>query len=560
MGDKRFSKVVRWKEHIEPYRIIQFVAGVGSGKNTWVEKELMPKMRVLLVTSRKAKVNETKSRLGIDNRLNLWHLDRECLERYLTGDYRFANCICNSWQIEHYMKNVFVKEDPKTYIWSYFDVVVIDEVHSLATDATYANAPFYLYEFIKATYRYSNLKTLLMTGTFEPIDGLIRLKKTEDYKFWDFREECINIEPELINLYEQEHILSIIALNYRIMQNKKWHAVYFATKTKTIENVIVPFLVDNGVSEEHIAVSFSQEDEEGRFSKTIIENKERAEVCLREKEDLPEDIKVFITTSRNKEGINIDNDKCSWDIIVESHWVDEIRQMFGRVRSPISQAVVVTDAKQHVSVFTEDEFDYLFVKAWKEHINTTFDLWCVLNDLPLKNRLHDEKTRKRISIMESRSFPYLRYSPCEEKFVFYRGKIAGEESFAKSVEYLRRFFAEQYGEINAGGLENPFKIPLRKFKPFTKEQKFESYIKDKGFENEKPINREEQAELLRYVSDVLRIRPKANPQNRYKNLNDALKLLGYEAVECAKDKKKPLYGYRKLRRIKYAVIDDEGDI
>ena len=32
MGDKRFSQVVDWNKHIEPYRIIQFVAGVGSGK------------------------------------------------------------------------------------------------------------------------------------------------------------------------------------------------------------------------------------------------------------------------------------------------------------------------------------------------------------------------------------------------------------------------------------------------------------------------------------------------------------------------------------------------
>ena len=35
MGDKRFSQVVDWNKHIEPYRIIQFVAGVGSGKY-WV--------------------------------------------------------------------------------------------------------------------------------------------------------------------------------------------------------------------------------------------------------------------------------------------------------------------------------------------------------------------------------------------------------------------------------------------------------------------------------------------------------------------------------------------
>ena len=51
---KRFSEVVDWNTHIEPCRIIQFVAGVGSGKNYWVENVLMNQMKVLLVTSRKA--------------------------------------------------------------------------------------------------------------------------------------------------------------------------------------------------------------------------------------------------------------------------------------------------------------------------------------------------------------------------------------------------------------------------------------------------------------------------------------------------------------------------
>lgn len=46
---KRFSEVVNWDTHIAPYRVIQFVAGVGSGKNYWVENDLMNKMKVLLI-------------------------------------------------------------------------------------------------------------------------------------------------------------------------------------------------------------------------------------------------------------------------------------------------------------------------------------------------------------------------------------------------------------------------------------------------------------------------------------------------------------------------------
>ena len=60
MGNKRLSDVIDYSKHIEPYRIIEIVSGVGSGKNYWVENTLMQNMRVLLITSRKAKVEETK--------------------------------------------------------------------------------------------------------------------------------------------------------------------------------------------------------------------------------------------------------------------------------------------------------------------------------------------------------------------------------------------------------------------------------------------------------------------------------------------------------------------
>lgn len=65
MGEKNFSAVVDWNKHIEPYRLIQFTAGVGSGKIYWVEHTLMEEKRVLLITSRKAKLKETSHKLGI---------------------------------------------------------------------------------------------------------------------------------------------------------------------------------------------------------------------------------------------------------------------------------------------------------------------------------------------------------------------------------------------------------------------------------------------------------------------------------------------------------------
>ncbi len=81
MSDIFVSDVLNYKEHIEPYRLIKIFAGVGSGKNTFtdnfitVKKEPdIPKKTVLLITSRRAKVDETISSIDIaDNTvLNKW--------------------------------------------------------------------------------------------------------------------------------------------------------------------------------------------------------------------------------------------------------------------------------------------------------------------------------------------------------------------------------------------------------------------------------------------------------------------------------------------------------
>ena len=50
MEKARLSDVINYEEHISPYRIIEVVSGVGSGKNYWVENVLMEKYHVLLIT------------------------------------------------------------------------------------------------------------------------------------------------------------------------------------------------------------------------------------------------------------------------------------------------------------------------------------------------------------------------------------------------------------------------------------------------------------------------------------------------------------------------------
>lgn len=81
-------------------------------------------------------------------------------------------------------------------------------------------------------------------------------------------------------------------------------------------------------------MSFSDENAKEGFSEVLLQNQVKVEKYLKMEEDIPDDIKVFVTTSRNKEGINIFNDEYEWHIVIESHWDEEIQQMWGRVRSP----------------------------------------------------------------------------------------------------------------------------------------------------------------------------------------------------------------------------------
>lgn len=248
MGEKRLSEVIKFEEHIEPYRVIEIVSGVGSGKNYWVENILMENYKVLLTTSRKSKVEETMERTGLGKCLNLSKRKSDAIVSEWNEDMMLGCSVCNNWQIEYYMKSKFLVDDNKTHLFRFFDIIVVDEAHSLATDATYCDAPFYLLDFLKATYQKSDKRIILMTATPTPIENLISLKNKEKYKTWDFTENCINIQPSLLEYVSPKMAWRTIAEKYAHDPNGEWHIVYFATRTQRIKDDIVPYLCGKGYS------------------------------------------------------------------------------------------------------------------------------------------------------------------------------------------------------------------------------------------------------------------------------------------------------------------------
>lgn len=573
MGDKRFSEVVDWNKHIEPYRIIQFVAGVGSGKNYWVENELMNKMKVLLVTSRKAKVEETSERLKIGKKLNFNKLENDYLMYFWTQDRQDGSCVCNNWQIEYYMKHQFQADNPRTYLWSFFDIVIIDEIHSLATDATYTDSPFYVLDFIKAIYRCSNTKVVLMTATFSPIRGLIKLNNKDDYAFWDVTDECRNLLPEKLWFQTTEQTLQQMVHDYEISEKakhqnikrspSKW--VYFATRTNTIANTIIPYLVNSGIPENEIAVSFSKYEAEEKFSGVVLENKRAVENYLKTHEDIPENIKFFITTSRNKEGINIDNPNLYWNIAIESHWTDEAAQMWGRVRHglnqhgdeslpPTNRVVIVHDAPQHPKKHCDTDYRAMLSACCVDGANKLLDHQCKQESLPLTNRYRIPSVKSKITTI-LQDFPYLRYSILNDKFQVYRGKIWGERSYCESVTNFEHYIAELKGEGTGIHCVAPFSIKSFLTCPPKQVDSFEAYIIEHGVAEGKYMSKQEQDELLDFISNKLMLKQEKDKTKKYISLAKAVRRYGWQLVPfSSKNKQSPMYGYAKLLRIEETTV------
>ena len=157
------SDVISYETDIAPHRFIEIFAGVGSGKNTLINrfvngdpKHDIPKMIVLVITSRRSKVNELladkdadyAARVGKWGNLTKEVYDEGDLERFQDniriisnewGEFPFyqKSVACTNAFIESYIQNVYDPTDPGTHLWNLFDMIVVDEFHSLVMDQRY---------------------------------------------------------------------------------------------------------------------------------------------------------------------------------------------------------------------------------------------------------------------------------------------------------------------------------------------------------------------------------------------------------------------------------------
>lgn len=483
MSDIFVSNFLNYKEHIEPYRLIKIFAGVGSGKNSFIEDFIIgdkqpeiPKKTVLFITSRRAKVDETISSIDIaDNTaLSKWAKKQNPPKLISKTNYKYDNnseykvipsvdeetkkvvkqesVVCTNAFIEYYFREIYNPTDSSTFLWELFDMIVVDEVHSLALDATYQSAPFYVNELIMKTLslcknadenpnlRRPNCKhIILMTGTPNPIkEHITNITNSELEVEYDLFKKCRNIVPEYINLINKNEVKTII----KYLLDKKKKFIYFSNRTMTSEEFMKLYKLEELPK---IAVSFSDKDKRRNLSPIEKDLMEKVENSLRNESKLPDNVDIFVTTSRNKEGINIENPDIK-HMFIEAHNPNDIIQMAGRVRKGLKHLYIVMDAEQHLD--TENHFEQPFefngIAYFENGIiqgsaNRYYKTLCENNNLQSiynNNQIAvrnypDTDINDYINFIHNK-FPYIKYSYLENTFYYYSVREIGKKEYNKS--------------------------------------------------------------------------------------------------------------------------------
>lgn len=462
MTEKTYlSNVINYDRDIAPHRVIEIIAGVGAGKNHWVEEILMKQHRVLLITSRKAKVAETRARTGYDKTIS-WRTieDLEIAAKIGFDKQSFDNIICNNAHIEYYLKNIYTDGNDGHNLWDFFDIIVLDEAHSLVTDATFTDSSFHVMSFLKAAYRNTNAKLILMTATPGPIKNIIpyiysetlsdnhKIPTDSIFKSHNFLSICKNIVPKRVWLSTFEiEVQNLISQYHKFAEGIPTHAIYFATHKERIRELI-DVMVENGMPADKIAISFSDKktsstNKKIKFSDDELARKEYTENYIRDHEDLPTDIFLFITTSRNKEGINLKNDDYIWGMLIESHYIEDIKQMWGRARSGLTYCAIIHDAEQYRKCYTATDNNYIISKHFYKKIYSALNEWIKEKNIDKEEiQLIKEGSARssRYKLTETfiadieKMFSYIRFDIPTARFLQYRGRTVGHNDYSRKIE------------------------------------------------------------------------------------------------------------------------------
>lgn len=602
MTDKTVADVLNYKDDMEAKRFIQIYSGVGSGKNYFIdsffkgnEEYDIPKKTVLLITSRRAKVDEyqltDEDADSLSKSIGKWGnmhkvLDRATLngdaEKYKehrrtlsgnwgTQDVYQTSVVCTNAFIEKYLQYQYDPQDPTTHLWDLFDMIVIDEVHSVVMDATYQSAPFYVHRLVnEVLYRHKMADkdkdyprpqckhVVLMTGSPEPIEGM-RAPAHVSVKL-DIVDHCRNVVPKNIRFIEMASVKKQIEA--QLKQGDR--ILYFANHTILPEE----FCDETGIEPAMVASSFSKPERRNTMEPEALKKMMAVEEAIHETCHVPQDVRLLISTSRNKEGINI-KDEDIQHIYVEAHNRSDIIQMAGRVRCGARNLFVITDARGFQSKSKAHEVDrrfsweYMLVPVGEkandlDRVNEYLVQLC--KECKLENFYNSreaeatlnsqgaEKVKTFVELVHER-FPYIRYDYFLNVFTPYILKRDGEDYQCKN-DNLFKAAEEDHTKYQAMFQEWFPASTVHPFVSLEEQQKLEAlaYIERLIEEDPDRIYTDDNLHTITQDLNVIFDTTLANTNVLMK------KFCNYKFERDGRDSKKP--GFKRIRLVS---VEDKGE-
>ena len=578
------SEAINYTRDIEPYGFIQIYAGVGSGKNTFIEKLIagftwenddgtkhsVPPKTVLLITSRRAKVNEILSEentsvgtyvLEWENGAPIDDLDeyfdstKELPDSDGWGKTRIhqRSIACTNAAIEKYLQNHYNPLDISSHLWQRFDFIVLDEAHSVLADASYQSAPYYVHKLVNtANQEYKNgnsaCKVIVMTGS----PGILsKFKLPANGNHIDLMDTCRSVVPKALSFVDT--IEAKKDFRRRIASGER--VVYFANHIKTIFSLYEELSPEQ---QNATAFSFSKQerlDENDPVHKTLRDRMKYTEMEIAEKQRLPEDVQLLLTTSRNKEGINIWN-KDIKAMYVEAHAEVDVIQMAGRVREGVDVLYVVTDSGGFGK--PENAWEYSFsarkvpVDAFDiepeqgqkalnliEFVNDFFYNLLRENGIDLgdscgrKPTYTYEKAKAFIDFVHNK-FPYIRYNYFTDLFALY-GDRKSSLDYYQDQSALYAAAANNQERLTALAQSWYEGIPV--IWPDTLQNQIDRYLVDNGLIGI-PYDRKQRNKIVGELSVIL--------GKEAKQLKRLLNQYGYDEIDYSKNKTASTYGMKKI--------------
>lgn len=552
-GRPYLSEAIDYDTDIEPYQFIKIFAGVGSGKNYFVDNlvkgnffkhsdgNFVEKKYVLLFTSRRAKANEQLKQKdsGYDKAIGLYDewdyfFDDDEICKYETSETRILpdlgglcsreiklrSCSCTNAQAETACSQ-YIPDEPITHPWERFDFIVIDEAHSILADANYQSAPFYiqrLLEEVKA--RSPKCKVIVMTGSPEIIKDYPLF---QDYHLIDKMDVCDNLTPSKVTFISKNH--SEILLGKFLEQNQK--AVCYLNR---INDMIKAAKRLDKEWPGHVATSFTTTEKRSRLRRENLElfnTMVNVEDSLSRSQSIPEKITLFLTNARNKEGINIKNTDIR-TMLVQTHSEVDIKQMAGRVRNGVDNLYVVVDSPSFDDNDLPGELDFSENSNLLDTVNTYFEKLAescnytigVSRSIREKNRLYEY-----VNFVHDK-FSFIRFDYFNEVFIFYLQRQLSKAYYDDQTELFHQHStAKGFHELARMWFPNA-ECSVQYNVKDTYKQLIDEYIQDRNLLGKRLKKKSEQI-IFDHLKEIIH-------SDYYQKLGNLLRAYGYRKKAVGK--------------------------